>query len=115
MRSNAIANISIHPNTLRPEREISSTVGVFAQADKNTYGIADILVVVPEKPPWRQRQTIGITLSFAVFQVTEWPDLGCFFERFMQRVFWICSEESIIREWGGPGGMQDSPRPDLTR
>jgi hypothetical protein len=38
--------------------------GVFAQADKNTYGIADILVVVPEKPPGRQRQTIGIAWRY---------------------------------------------------
>jgi hypothetical protein len=39
-------------------------VGVFAQADKNTYGMADILAVVPEKPPGRQRQTRGIAWRY---------------------------------------------------
>ncbi len=62
MRPNTIANISIRTNTLRQEREILSSVGVFAQADKNTYGMADILVVVSEKPPWRQRQTMRKTI-----------------------------------------------------
>ena len=51
---------------LRQEREILSSVGVFAQADKNTYGMADILVVVSEKPPGRQRQTMGIVWLYRV-------------------------------------------------
>jgi hypothetical protein len=60
MRSNAIANIPIHPNTLRPEREISSTVDVFAQTAKNPTLVSAILAPGIRQAAGRLRQARGI-------------------------------------------------------